>query len=113
MFRLFSNDRTKTDHIPNNLTREELPLVSSLSARRDIVFKPVDKGEAIVVMDTKNYEEEIWKQLSNTYMPLDSSPVFWVQVRIKQTLIQAMKDGIIDQEICTCLTADYPILLYQ
>lgn len=40
----FLGDRSKIDHTPNNLTKEELEAVSSLSARRDILIKPVNKG---------------------------------------------------------------------
>lgn len=67
------------------LTIAELDAVSSLSAWREIVIKPADKRGAIVIMDTKKYEDEILKQ----YAP--ELHFTWVKTRIKHVVTQAAR----------------------
>lgn len=62
----FLSAKTKKDHTPNNLSKDEVMALNSLTARHDITIKPADKEGAIVVMDTAKYELEVMKQLGNT-----------------------------------------------
>ena len=51
----------------NNLSKGELIALKSLANNTDIVIKKADKGSCVVVMNTQDYLDEGFKQLSNTY----------------------------------------------
>lgn len=84
--RHFLQDHSRIDHRHNNLNREELTALSSLSVRKEITITPADKGGSIVIMDTAKYEGEIQRQLADTniYTRLDSNPTIRVQTKIKK-----------------------------
>ena len=65
---------------PDNLDREERTAIQTLKQNKDIIIKPADKGEAIVVMDKTDYLGEAERQLANQvhYKRLEE-PVFYTE----------------------------------
>lgn len=59
-----------------NLTKPEKACLKNLASRTDIIIKPADKGGAIVVMNTTDYIEEAYRQLSESkfYERLQGDP---------------------------------------
>ncbi|KAM9296686.1 uncharacterized protein PAF06_017613 [Gastrophryne carolinensis] len=59
-----------------NITKEEQKAISTLKENKDIIIKPADKGGAIVIMNTSDYKQEAYRQLSNTlhYAKLQEDP---------------------------------------
>ena len=59
-----------------NLTTEEYSLLRSLSADRDVIIKPADKGGRWVVMDRSEYSRECERLLSDPafYLRLNNPP---------------------------------------
>ena len=51
-----------------NLKKEEQEALESLMKRTDIIICNADKGGAVVIMDVKNYIEELKKQRDNFLM---------------------------------------------
>lgn len=109
--KLFLNDQSKRDHIQNNLSQEEIAVLSSLSNKKEITIKPADKGGSIVIMDTAKYEGEIYRQLADTqiYKRLDSNPTIRVANKIKKVVKQAAQTRLIDNNTQTFLISDLPI----
>lgn len=86
------------DHIPKNMTQEEILALSSLAARKEITIKPADKGGSIVIMNTIQYEREIHRQLADpqVYKCLEVKSTTRVLNRIKKVVGQAVQNNIID-----------------
>ena len=64
----------KTKRRPRfNTTRHERKAIGTLKKNTEIIIKPADKGEAIVIMDKSDYIKEGERQLQQTqhYMKLD------------------------------------------
>lgn len=103
-----SNER---DHIPKNMTKEEMMALSSLAARKEITIKPADKGGSIVIMNTVQYEREILRQLADpsVYKCLETNPTSRVMNRIKQVVSQAVQNNVTDTTTQTYLIADHPV----
>ncbi|KAM9330702.1 uncharacterized protein PAF06_017093 [Gastrophryne carolinensis] len=59
-----------------NITKEEQKAISTLKENKDIIIKQADKGGAIVIMNTCDYKQEAYRQLSNTlhYAKLQEDP---------------------------------------
>ena len=60
----------------NNLTNDQRKALKGLANNKSITIKPADKGGALVIMNTKEYEAECMKQLSDTnfYEELSTNP---------------------------------------
>ncbi len=60
--------------MPSNMTTQEREALKSLKSNEQIVIQEADKGGKIVVMNRRDYINEIEKQLSNKsfYEKLDS-----------------------------------------
>ena len=50
---------------PSNLTREDEETWRGLEKREEIVIAPADKGSAVVVLDTEDYDRRCWTSLRN------------------------------------------------
>ena len=51
--------------IPYNISREERIALNQLYKNREITIQPADKGGAIIIQDTSDYETEIYRQLND------------------------------------------------
>ena len=65
---------------PDDLDIEVRTAIKTLKQIKDIIFKPADKGAAIVVMDKTDYVGEAERQLANPvhYKRLEE-PVFYTE----------------------------------
>ena len=87
---LFMN-KAKKHRVKPNLTNCQLKSIQDLAKDPDIVIKKADKGNAIVIMDTKDYLYEGFRQLSDTNfyqaVEYDLTPVHETKVnRLVQSL---------------------------
>ena len=70
------NSKTKTAHKPN-LSKEQRSGLKELSDNPEIIIKKVDKGSAVVVMNTIDYLREGYRQLGDGkyYTKLPNDPL--------------------------------------
>ena len=59
------NLRDNKHYVWNNLTNDQRKALSDLERDKSITVKPVDNGGALVIMNTKDYEEACLQQLNN------------------------------------------------
>ena len=83
-----------------NLQREELRALNTLKNLREIVIKPADKGNAIVIMDREQYVWEGERQLniSDHYKPLEKPIYLETMKQIRKILEQMYDRGIINSK---------------
>lgn len=75
-------------------------IMETLCSRKDIVFRPTDKGKAIVILDKEMYSNEMLRILSDsdTYSPVPSDPTSGFKQSLK-TLIEKGSDmGILNKK---------------
>ena len=86
---------TRTRH--NNLTKEQRSGLLELTNNSEIVIKKADKGSAVVVMNTRDYLREGYRQLmdQNFYTQIHKDPTEEVSNRITYKLIQMKSKGLI------------------
>ena len=60
----------------SNITPEERKALKEIQKNEDLMLLPADKGRAVVLLDTKEYEEKVKAMLSDpkTYRVLDHGP---------------------------------------
>lgn len=58
--------KSKDQHTPDNLSKQERTALRQLRNNTDIVIKPADKGSATVIMDRDDYIHEATRQLNDT-----------------------------------------------
>ncbi|XP_067867364.1 uncharacterized protein [Heterodontus francisci] len=77
------------------LSPSELATLRSLRSNPDIVIKPADKGDAVVVWRTDLYLAEAECQLSDTfsYLPLDHDPTTEHQATVHRTVTDLSSFG--------------------
>ena len=86
-----------------NLTNQETLGLSALRDNPNIVIKKADKGSAIVVINTKDYLREGYRQLSDNdfYTKLQNDPTLEIKRKIDETLGQMRAKGLITEENLT------------
>ena len=86
-------------------TKEQRSGLLELTKNPEIVIKKADKGSAVVVMNTKDYLRERYRQLmdQNFYTRIDKDPTEEVSNRITQKLIQMRTKGLISEKNFECL----------
>jgi len=91
-----------------NLTKSQIRTIKQLKNNADIIIKPVDKGGAVVVMQTQLYRSEAIRQLSNTkyYRPLDSPLYVVMAQRIYEILHRMSREAKISQANVSYLKPD-------
>uniref|UniRef100_A0A8C5LXF7 Uncharacterized protein n=1 Tax=Leptobrachium leishanense TaxID=445787 RepID=A0A8C5LXF7_9ANUR len=91
-----------TKHLALRELKEDL----TLSIRR------VDKGGAIVVMDTAAYVQEAYRQLNNTahYCKLDADPCCTIQQEIKDLTETSLNGNLISKKDLDFLNVEFPRL---
>ncbi|CAM4587217.1 unnamed protein product [Caretta caretta] len=88
----------KQHHLPHNLSHAERNAIHSLRNNSDIIIKKADKGGAVVIMNSSEYEQEAARQLSNTsfYKPLPYDPTESYQKQL-QHLLKKLPEKAQDQ----------------
>ncbi len=83
-----------------NLQREELRALNTLKNLKEIVIKPADKGNAIVIMDREQYVWEGERQLniSDHYKPLEKPIYPETMKQVRKILEQMYNVGIINSK---------------
>jgi hypothetical protein len=101
--------RTKTDENWDNLTQNERDTLNKLSKTRNLVFKPADKGGALVVMDREEYKNAMLEMLNeDQYKEVkeDLNPKF--QLEVKKSVEEIRKGGHIDEKEAEYLCNEEP-----
>ena len=96
---LHSKIKKKTS---DNLTKDQRMILKSLSDNPEIVIKKADKGSAVVVMNTKDYLREGYRQLGDRalYTQIPEDPTHDVSEKITKTLIEMKNKGLIIFTYC-------------
>ena len=84
-----------------NLTKDEREALHDLMYDKNIVFKPADKGSAIVIWDKQDYLKECELQLGNksVYEEVKRDPLHSVTQKIRNTLLDMLRKKEIDKKI--------------
>ena len=91
-----------------NLSKKQTQGLRELSQNPDIVIKKADKGSAIVVMNSRDYLREGYRQLSDPdfYCKLDHDPTPKIREKIDETLTQMRAKGLITDDNFDHLSID-------
>ncbi|CAJ0934780.1 unnamed protein product [Ranitomeya imitator] len=94
-----------------NMTVGEMEALYELAHDDEIIIKNADKGGAVVIMNKKDYIDEINRQLADpeVYERLTHDPKFDIARDIKSILDGALAIQIIDQDVFDFLTVKFPI----
>lgn len=103
---LIQLDRITIQELPGqikekqNINRDQVRALKSLSQNQDIIIKPADKGSSIVIMDREQYVQEGMRQLNNTahYMPLDAPIYHQTAIDTKRIFKKLREKKIIDHK---------------
>ena len=89
----------------NNLTKREREALNRLSNNTDIIIKPVDKGGATVIMNTKDYVKEAKRQLDNEvyYKRVERDFTLEHERLINQCVDKLILDGELAEEVAKLL----------
>lgn len=93
-----------------NIPKEEITALRNLGQDSTIVIKEADKGRATVIMDRKDYINELHRQLSDsfTYQRLERDPSKYFQNIIRTTLDEAWFLNYISEDIYKVLINNTP-----
>ncbi|CAJ0922466.1 unnamed protein product [Ranitomeya imitator] len=86
--------------------------IKLLRINKSITIKSVDKGWALVVMDTSQYYEEIISQLSddNVYEKLLVNPTQRFKLELEELIDEALYSGMIDSKLVKYLKVEHPLV---
>ena len=89
-----------------NLSPGEFTAMSSLTKNHNIVIKPVDKGQAICVLDREDYLKEGFKQLSDTskYIKVEENLTEKHRREVQNLVEEAYQNGEIHETVKKFLT---------
>ncbi|PIO27890.1 hypothetical protein AB205_0053650 [Aquarana catesbeiana] len=79
--------------------------IKKIGERHEVVIRPADKGGGLVILDKKDYQEEMENLLrvENTYKKLKSNPKKKYQKKLKIFIEKGRKMGILNLLLaCTC-----------
>ncbi|KAM4034466.1 uncharacterized protein ACNLHF_021098 [Anomaloglossus baeobatrachus] len=98
-------------HFHNNMSQEERNALKSLMDDPSLIIKPADKGGSVVIMDKKDYVQEIKSQLSNTavYEKLNGDLVFDISKKLLNIINRYLELKIIDEKMANFLLKKHPI----
>ena len=99
------NNKIKLDK-PDNLTKDQRSGLKTLCDNPEIIIKKADKGSAVVVMNTKDYLGEGYRELSDKafYSQIQEDPTLRVSQKITSTLISMKNKGLISEDNLEYLT---------
>lgn len=82
-----------------NLSYAERKCLNDLLTNEKLIFKPADKGGALVVLNKQYYVDEIMSQLSDkdVYKKVSTDPLTSIQQCILDKVVTACEEGIIDE----------------
>uniref|UniRef100_A0A803JQT4 Reverse transcriptase domain-containing protein n=1 Tax=Xenopus tropicalis TaxID=8364 RepID=A0A803JQT4_XENTR len=98
-------------HTRHNLTLQDKRHLSDILSYKQVIFKPADKGGALVILDKNYYVNEIKTQLADesVYCALPKDPLTTVQNKIMRVVEPAFNDGVIDVDLKNFLYKVNPI----
>lgn len=102
---------SQTYHVKHNLSKGEHEALRKLKVRTDITIRQVDKGGAVVILNTEDYNSEALRLLNDisTYRPLDSDPADGIQRGLLQLLDDGGEMGVLEQKIIDFIFTDKPV----
>lgn len=86
----FKNSYVQVRELPN-VSRDDLRELTELKQNKNIVIKPADKGNAVVIMDRDQYVFEANRQLTDKtyYMPL-TKPIYTETVPLVHAILESL-----------------------
>ena len=95
-----------------NLTKDEREALHDLMYDKNIVFKPADKGSAIVIWDKQDYLKKCELQLGNksVYEEVKRDPLQGLMQKIRNTLSDMSRKKEIAKKLFHCLLIKNPQL---
>ncbi|XP_029427730.1 uncharacterized protein LOC115073442 [Rhinatrema bivittatum] len=101
---------SQRDFVQYNLTREQWQAMIQLRDDSSIKISAADKGGAIVVMNQKDYDTEVHRQLNNqqAYRKLQYNPTSTLHSHVTELLEIARKDKVITNKEHQFLSVAFP-----
>ncbi|XP_041429845.1 uncharacterized protein LOC121397297 [Xenopus laevis] len=93
------------------MNKKERIQLETILTHNELIFKPADKGGALVVLNKSYYINEILLQLSDTnvYLKLSADPLKSIQIKVRNTVDKAREDDLIDDKLQQFLQQKHPI----
>ena len=87
--------------VNKNITRTEEKAIKELLDDNEIVIRSADKGSGITIIDTKDYRDMIFQELSDssTYKQTSEDHTKKITNKINRTVNDLFKRGVIDSEL--------------
>ena len=83
----------------HNLTKSEKLALQSLKSNNTIIIKPADKGAGVVIMNTKDYIHEAFKQLNSTaYIKSSKEHLIFANQEVAKILTVLLTEEQIDKQ---------------
>nr|XP_008123603.1 PREDICTED: uncharacterized protein LOC103282659 [Anolis carolinensis] len=94
----------------SNLSRSELNILNRLSTMPDLIWKPADKGGAIVLLNLSDYITEVNKHLTDRsfYKPIPSDPTNKIRSLIKIVCTEGLAMNYITMQTFDFLQNQHP-----
>lgn len=116
-FRLVENDISRVFNkkreykVHDNLTNEQRMALKELNSDPTVIIKSADKGGAVVVMSSEDYDAEIRRQLGNAtfYERLRSNPTDKYKKEIQTVLTSLLDSGEITKNEYDFMKVDHPV----
>lgn len=96
--------------VNRNMKLDETNALKELSNNPCLTIKPSGKGGAVVIIDTTDYVNEVYRQLNdqNVYRRLSGDPKFEFLKKIRKVLDSAREEGVIDDKLHSFLYVERP-----
>ncbi|XP_062836681.1 uncharacterized protein LOC134298951 [Anolis carolinensis] len=106
----FNKLTTRRQPYHSNLSELERTTLVKLSNLKEVVWKPADKGGAIVLLNKRDYIKEVNLQLSNSkfYQPIATDPTKHIQSLIRVVCQEGLSMGFISSSTFKYLQNDFP-----
>ncbi|XP_062826329.1 uncharacterized protein LOC134296130 [Anolis carolinensis] len=93
-----------------NFSSKEWHILHNLANDKDLVWKPADKGGAIVLMNRTDYMDEIHRQLSvrEHYLNIERDPTHHIQSIIRTVTLEGLALGYISEDVYKFLHTPWP-----
>ena len=94
----------------NNLTKSKRTSKRKLSEREDIIITKADKGDAVVIVDVKDYIKEAQRQFNNTenYRKLLEDPTKTNMKLVNDTIERFKNQKLINKKVAEGLKRNDP-----
>uniref|UniRef100_A0A8C5PS46 Reverse transcriptase domain-containing protein n=1 Tax=Leptobrachium leishanense TaxID=445787 RepID=A0A8C5PS46_9ANUR len=93
-----------------NISTAQRSAIKSLAQDKTIAIRPADKGGTVVVMNYKDYRDEIMCQLQDpgTYRALPGDPTVLIRNKIESVLLRGLTMSCITQDLYNFLLPIHP-----